>query len=185
MVRMRARSAAPTPPRRHPPSASLLLLLALAAGLSATLGCLDRETSQRTLLDDLHTLCFSGCVNCEELVVDVLLYLDTVNLPTNNVNIQKLILSSVSTTPGANGNDMLEYFFRGPERLPPAIDPGILGKRGWKAKVVSARLRYCRACYTNGGLARVISAAGPLANVEFIYDPWDTLDIYVRTRAVP
>jgi len=160
-------------------AAALLGIFLLASG------CREHGTSHRTLLEDLHSQCFARSVDCEQLELDALLYLDTDNLPSSNSNKPFLILSSLVTTPISHGDDRLAFSFDESEQLPSEIDPGLDHQLGWKVRLTSARLRYCDTCYTNTGLAEVIDAYGSLANAEFVYDPADTLDNYVKTRMIP
>ena len=156
-------------------------LLAISGVFS---GCQEPTHRDRTLLDDLHHMCFYESVDCEQLEIDARLYLDTVNLPSYSTSAQRLVLSSLPTTPIAE-RDRIEFFIEGPDSLPSEIDPGILNQLGWKVELVSARLEYCDHCYHKAGLAKVIMIRGPLDCAEFLWDPDDTLAVYVETVEIP
>ncbi|MCK4415431.1 MAG: hypothetical protein KAY32_17990 [Candidatus Eisenbacteria sp.] len=159
-------------------------VLTLLASSTALWGCQELTRDEPTLLDALHRLCYYESVDCEQIEIDVLLHLDTVNLPSHSGPAQRLILSSLPTTPIA-GTDRITFFIEGADSLPPEIDPGILNELGWKVELVAVRLEYCDACYTNAGLLRILGIRGPLAHAEFIWDPDDTLALYIETRAAP
>lgn len=133
--------------------------------------------SARTLIGALYSYCFKEGHDCRGRGVALQLYLDTVNLPSNNVGIPKVVLSSVPTDPIA-GKDRLELFFEG--NLPEAIDPGILDETGWKARVPEATIEYCTTCYNACGWVPILILTGDVDNVEFLYDPEDTLGIYLQ-----
>jgi hypothetical protein len=111
--------------------------------------------------------------------VDALLYLDTVNLPTNNANIQKLVLNSNARWWYAV-SERIEFWFSG--TLSTDIDPGAIGARGWKVRIAGAELKYCDWCYTQGGLADIVFLRGNLGSTQFIYDPDDKVCTYLRRR---
>jgi hypothetical protein len=100
------------------------------------------------------------------------------NLPTHCQNSQALVLSSLPTTPVADGNDRLTFNFTG--QLPTDIDPGIPYQTGWKVLIPSASIKYCTTCYDCCGLVPIIYLRGDLVEVEFFFDPSDTLEIYIR-----
>jgi len=135
--------------------------------------------SALTLIGDLYSYCFKECDDCRGRAVDLQLYLDTVNLPSNNVEIQKLVLSSLPTTPIA-GRDRLEFFFEG--TLPDSIDPGILDQIGWKVRVTGATIGYCSDCYNDCGWVPILHITGSLDDVGFLYDPADTAGIYIKVE---
>ena len=163
-----------------------ILFLALAICGCAGERCTDDDCrrnlcepySAPTLIGDLYTYCFKESEGCEGRTVDLLLYLDTVNLPSANANNQTLVLSSLPTTPIADGNDRLGFFFE--ETLPGSIDPGILNETGWKARIEDALIEYCKTCYSDCGLVPVIQLRGTLERVDFLYDPGDTMAIYIN-----
>lgn len=161
--------------------AALLIVLLFSVFLAD--GCSENESVPRmvTEIEELNDLCFHSSTDCEELQVDLVLYLDTVNLPSNNGDIRKLVLSSKPTYPIADGNDRIEYFFDG-SGLPEEIDPGILDEIGWKVGISSAEIVYCNSCFTNFRLAEVIWLSGSVDDIEFIYDPNDNIDIFITTR---
>ena len=108
--------------------ASALLLV----GFCLVGGCANQvapEPPDPTMIDELTELCFSGSVDCEECSVNLLLYLDTMNLPGDSSMGERLILSSEPTTP-ISGADRLAVWVS-PD-LPPEIDPGLFFQLGWK-----------------------------------------------------
>lgn len=163
------------------------MCLVVALGLSGCAGdrcvdqceqpCQNEPYSARTLIGKLYSYCFKEGHDCRGRSVALQLYLDTVNLPSNNVAIPKLVLSSVPTDPIA-GQDRLEFFFEG--TLPEAIDPGILDETGWKVRVPEATIEYCTTCYNNFGWVPILILTGDMGNVEFLYDPEDRLGIYLQ-----
>lgn len=169
-------------------SHSRLILVSLIGVALTVLGCSDHSCvepngSEPTLIDELRDFCFCGSNDCEDYSVDLLLHLDTINLPSNNKGHRWLILSSLATTPIADGADRLGFEFEG--TLGPEIDPGILGQVGWKIQMPYAQIRYCDACYTNAGLVPTIYLTGSLDGVEFLRDQADTLEIYINVSQVP
>jgi len=136
--------------------------------------------SASTLIGGLYGFCFSDSIDCECYSVDLLLYLDTANLPSNRGanNYPLLVLSSRPPIPVV-GSDRLGFDFSGTGTLPLEIDPGALDQSGWKVEIADATIHYCRVCLNNCGLVPVISLHGSLDNVEFRYDPMDTLAIYI------
>lgn len=165
-----------------------LLLVSFVVVALAIPGCKYQDRvgpspSEPTLIDDLRDFCQSGPNVCEGYSVDLLLYLDTVNLPSNNKGQPWLVLSSLPTTPIADGNDRLGFEFVG--TLVPGIDPGIIDQTGWKLHVPDARIKYCETCYTNQGLVPKIYLTGSLDDVEFMRDPTDTLEIYINISQTP
>ncbi len=140
--------------------------------------------SAPTLIGDLNDFCFSGSVDCECYEVDLLLYLDTGNLPSANMPSDPsayphLTLSSKPTTPYA-GSDRIGFDFSGTGTLPEEIDPGLIRQSGWKVEIHDATIRYCQSCINDCGLVPVIGLHGSLDNVNFRYDPLDTLAIYIH-----
>jgi len=147
------------------------------------MGCLDDEGECRnerynaaTLVGDLYRYCYSGVDRSGDSVA-VLLYLDTINLPTNNGGNPGIMLSSLETTPVA-GRDRLGFEYDG--SLPAEIDPGIVREVGWKVKSPAAAIRYCESCITECGLAPIIYLEGRVEELRFLYDPGDTMSIYIR-----
>jgi hypothetical protein len=163
---------------------AIALAICFVAVLSLNSGCSKTNESDfkvMTTLSELNDLCFGSSTNCERLQAVLVLYLDTVNLPSGNIGIQKLVLSSRPTTPIASGNDRIEFFFEG-SKLPEEIDPGIRDETGWKVRISSAGLEYCDTCFNESGLVDVIVLRGSLDNVEFIYDPGDEIEVFIVTR---
>lgn len=150
----------------------------IAIGLTVLVGCSESPEEARTPLDELKWACFSSGANCEEMVLDALLYLDTANLPSSSGVPNKIVLSSIPTTPISDAADRLEFYFAEDETLDVAIDPGIVREIGWKVRVDHASLEYCDHC---GGVRRLLSR-GSLANLEFVYDLEDSLVVYARIR---
>ncbi len=134
--------------------------------------------SADTLIGDLYGICYDDTMDCEECVVDVLLYLDTINLPSQNANANRIVLSSLPTDPGAH-SDRLEFVFDGGS-LPEEIDPTIIHQHGWKVQAAGAGIGYCKTCDTNCGLVPIIYLRGDVSILEFVHDPLDTLAIYIE-----
>jgi hypothetical protein len=154
----------------------LLLLLPLPS-------CHESPSEPRadwTLVSDLYDACFPRCLECAQSTVDALLYLDTINLPSQNVNIQKLVLNSDPQW-WHHSSEMIEFHFTG--TLPAEIDPGVVDERGWKVRIAGAALVYCDGCWTDSGLADVLFLRGDLSQVQFIHDPDDKVRTYLRRRA--
>ena len=170
------------PPLRLAAILFLVLAISGCAGERCTDdGCrrnLCEPYSAPTLIGDLYTYCFTESEGCEGMTVDLLLYLDTVNLPSANANNEILVLSSLPTTPIADGNDRLAFYFE--EALPASIDPGILNETGWKIAIEDALIEYCKTCYSDCGLVPVIELRGTLGCVDFLYDLSDTVGIYIN-----
>lgn len=146
-------------------------------------GCSVTEESPpvtSTEIEELNELCFGTSTDCEQLEADLVLYLDTGNLPSHNNGNGTLVLSSKPVHVVADGNDRLAFVFSG--ELPAEIDPGIEFENGWKAVITDADIYYCTTCYTNAGLAEVIFLRGGLEQVNFIYDPDDKIEVSIRTR---
>jgi hypothetical protein len=150
--------------------------------------CADGFTpySAPTLIGGLYATCFPRCSACADAEIDAVLYLDTTDLPTDNADVWKLVLSSRPTGPGGAGLDRLEYSFL-PDSLPVTIDPGLEDQAGWKVRVAGASLQYCEVCLTNCGLAPFLLLRGDRESVTFIHDPADTMQIYINRhpRALP
>ncbi len=160
-----------------------LARVAMVAAILVVGGCSEKVTdchikpyTAATPVGELYTYCFSGTDRSGELV-SALLYLDTINLPSNNMGIATLVLSSLPTDPGA-GADRLEYHFA--DSLSASIDPGILREFGWKVRIPAATIQYCQSCFTDCGLAPVIYVVGLVGSVEFVYDPGDTAEVFIQ-----
>jgi hypothetical protein len=169
-------------------SCNSLVRVCLLGVALAFLGCSHHECvepidSEPTLIEGLRDFCFCGSNDCDDYAVDILLHLDTVNLPSNNMGQPWLILSSLPTTPIADGNDRLGLEFVG--TLDPEIDPGILNQVGWKIRIRHARIKYCENCYSNDGLVPTIYLTGSLDGVEFLHDQSDEREIYLNVRHAP
>ena len=136
--------------------------------------------SAPTLIGALYDSYFSGNTDWEGSSVDALLYLDTGSLPSRLSHFPKLILSSLPTTPAA-GADRIEFGFR--RTLPDSVDPGLVDQLGWKVRLSSVTLRRCETCYTNCGLAPILLLLGDLDSIQCIYDPTDTLQVYIHRSA--
>lgn len=121
-------------------------------------------------VQELHDFCFSDGVDCEEdYSVSGTLYLDTSNLPSHNNRDTGLVFCSTPIEFTCDGNSRLSFAFE--DLLGEEIDPGIEFEVGWKVQFAELSINYCDTCYTNEGLAQVISLEGSLDNVQFVHDP--------------
>jgi hypothetical protein len=118
----------------------------------------DHHESVFSPVRELHDQCFGG-TDCSMSSVRACLDLDTSNLPSMNQGRSAILL-------------------RG--RAPHRTDPGAKFQSGWKVSVRGARIEYCQTCYTNSGLAELISLRAPLDSLRFIYDPADTVRLFVE-----
>jgi hypothetical protein len=119
---------------------------------------------------------------CEKYSLDLLLYLETTNLRSHNSNAKRIMLCDKPTIPGCVGY-MIFVNYTGD--LNPQIDPGLYAKTGWKVKIQDAQVNYCRTCYTNNGLAEIVSLSAPLDHMEFINDPDNKQAIYINKKKNP
>ena len=150
-------------------------------------GCSDDEPASPYVpppnpVTDFVDYCYGPDVDVEALSVDARLVFDTLNLPTANAGINKLVLGVDPASPFGHP-PFLEFFFA--ETLDESIDPGLAMERGWKVRLQGVSAEKCAVCYTDNGLARVISLHGSIENVVFEYDPQDTLALYVRPTSLP
>jgi hypothetical protein len=158
--------------------AMLMLALPLLGGCSGNpeRPCRREPYSAPTLVGDLYDYCFSGVDRTGD-TLSLCLHLDTVNLPSNNLDIQMLVLSSRRTTPIA-GSDRLQFYFS--DTLPDAIDPGILDQIGWKVVIPIAVVQYSKTSFTNCGFVPTVYIEGRVEGSNFLYDPIDTVGISIR-----
>lgn len=131
---------------------------------------------------EFHDYCFKLGHNCEENKADVFLYFDTGNLPSHNNNFNHLIMCDAPPTGLCGGNNRLSFGFGKDETLGTDIDPGIEFQDGWKVKITDAAIKYCDNCFTNNGLAEVVSFEGSLNDVEFVHDPDNVQSIYINVK---
>ncbi len=160
--------------RSHTVASALVLV-----GFCFLGGCANQiapEPPDPTMLDELYELCFSGSVDCEECSISLLLYLDTMNLPGDSSMGERLILSSEPTTP-ISGADRLAVWVS-PD-LPPEIDPGLFFQLGWKTRVRHGSIEYH---YGRAPPPDWISVAAVLDSVDFVFDPEDTMQIYIDVQ---
>ena len=128
----------------------------------------------------LHDLCFSGC-DCATRTARVRLDLDTHNLPSINGGQQALLLTGRASA-RTDWRDIIWLTYEG--TLPAEVDPGAAGQSGWKVEIRGAGIEYCRTCYTNSGLADIITLRAPLDSVQFLFDPADTLGVFIEVSDV-
>ena len=160
------------------PHRAVSVLLVVALSLLA--GCANQvgpELPDPTIIDELQELCFSGSVDCEECSINLLLYLDTFNLPGDDIWGEWLVLSSEPTTPIA-GADRLALLVS--SELPHEIDPGLFYQLGWKARVHHGSIEYH---YGRAPPPDYVSVAADLDSVDFVFDPEDTMQIYIDVQA--
>lgn len=152
---------------------AVILLALLVFGCTGDGGVVPGPT-ELSAIGELTRFCFSDTVDCGDYRADVLLRLNTGNLPSHNPGSHCLVLTCQPRPAG----EIIGYIFEG--ELDPQVDPGIEFQSGWKAQIQGARIAYCEDCYTNGGLAQIIHLHGDLQQVSFIQDASDSLETYVR-----
>ena len=90
--------------------------------LLGTIGCSEEDAPERNLVSDFIDYCYQSDVELSEVQINARLVFDTLNLPSANVGINKLVLGIDPAQPFGN-RPFLEFFF--PEALPAEIDPGL------------------------------------------------------------
>lgn len=147
--------------------AATCLLTTLTVLVSA---CDPAPAPESTVLTELHEQCFDQGVDCEEKKADVLLYLDTGNLPSHNGDSTYLVLCDhvVEKNQVCEGY-RLGFNFTG--QLSEEIDPGLEHRGRWLVQIDGAGLEYCDTCYTNDGLDEVISITGTADMIVVMEDP--------------
>lgn len=133
--------------------------------------------SAQTQIGDLYEFCFGGNEECRDYALDLLLYLDTVNLNETPAAVPSFHLQSV---PGAGGQ-LDHVFFAFNDSVSSGFFDDVAGQTGWKAYISNARIDFCETCYTNCGLAKIIELSGEPGSVEFVFDPADTLEIFINS----
>ncbi len=167
----------------------LLALPALFAGLAFTLSCGDHAQdpcadpahlpyAAPTLIGALYDSCFSiDGASFRPGSVDLLLYLDTGNLPSDNAGNPWLTVSSVPIH-GVAGPDRLGLKLNGP--LPSEVDPGIRGQSGWKVRLASGLADQCSTCVTSCGLVPIVDVLADVGDLEFLHDEADSMALFLR-----
>lgn len=153
-------------------AALLLALWLMGCGTEA-----PEITPEQNLISDFTEYCFGADVDVDDLRIDARLVLDTINLPSANGDLNKLVLGCDPERPFGN-RTLLEFRF--PGILPADIDPGLADATGWKVTLRGVRASKCTTCYTNEGLAHVVVLSGNIADVTFECDPQDTLGMYIH-----
>ena len=64
--------------------------------------------------------------------------------------------------------------------LDPAIDPGILGQRGWKLRFREATVDLCTSCRDNCGQVPILIMRSDVEDLEFFRDEGDSAEVWVR-----
>jgi hypothetical protein len=136
----------------------------------------DHHESVFSPVRELHDQCFGG-TDCSMSSVRACLDLDTSNLPSMNQGRSAILLRGRAPH-RTDWRDFIPLDFDGV--LPAEVDPGAKFQSGWKVSVRGARIEYCQTCYTNSGLAELISLRAPLDSLRFIYDPADTVRLFVE-----
>jgi len=150
--------------------------------LLVIVGCSEEDPaippgpSEPNVISEFVDICYEEGVHVEEMNVSLRLVLDTLNLPSAIQDREVLVLGVDPENPFGR-RISLEYNFSG--QLSEQIDPGLIQQMGWKVAIQNATASRCTTCFTNDGLARVILLAGNLNDVEFEYDPEDTLGIFI------
>jgi len=162
----------------------IAILLIAAATLVG--GCSDEEPQPNIYAEgpvgDLYRTCYEGETDCRDYEYDLLLYLDTINLPNPRYSHPYL---HVKGTPGAGGLwDRLSFEYYEYDDIPEGVSLPAIGAAGWKAHIRGARIEYCTTCYTDAGLLRLIQLSGPRDQVEFIFDPADTVATQVNRTSL-
>jgi hypothetical protein len=138
--------------------------------------CTPEHYVAPTLVGDLYEYCFAGVDRTGD-TLSMCLYLDTINLPSNNNHIPKLVLSSRPTNPIA-GSDRLAFCFS--DTLSAVIDPGLLAQSGWKVAISLAVIRYSPDYRGRCWRPSLVELDGHQKDATFLYDPSDTLGIYIH-----
>ena len=136
--------------------------------------------SADTKIGDLYEFCFGSNDECRNYSLDLLLYLDVVNLPNPEISSRYV---SVQSVPGLGGSRDRLSFLYGDSLVGGAYDL-MRGQPGWKAKMVNVNIEFCDECFTNCGLAKIIELVGNPEDVEFVFDPEDTLEIYIERTVI-
>gem|GEM_PF-6952894 len=149
--------------------------------LLGTSGCSEEDAPERNLVSDFIDYCYRSDVDLSEVRINARLVFDTLNLPSANAGINKLVMGIDPAQPFGNP-PFLEFLF--PEALPAEVDPGLAMQTGWKVSLRNVSASKCTTCYTNDGLARIVSLSGSIVDATFEYDPEDTLVLHITPEAV-
>lgn len=130
--------------------------------------------SAETEIGALYEFCYGSNEECRDYEASLLLYLDT-NFPPPEKWDNWISLSSL---PSFGTRDHVAFSYQ--DTIPSDMYEQMLFEPGWKASIVNARIEFCETCYTNCGLAKIIGLTGDPASVGFIFDPEDSLGIYIE-----
>ena len=161
----------------------ILRHIAVLVAVVAICGCSSDEEKHGQIyvpgpIGDLYRTCYEGATDCRDYEYDLMLYLGTSNLPNPRYSYPYL---EVQGTPGAGGLwDRVSFAYYEYDEIPAGVDLPARGSQGWKVHIWGARIEYCSLCYTNNGLVRIIELSGPRDQVEFAWDPADTVALYVN-----
>ncbi|MDO9069589.1 MAG: hypothetical protein Q7W05_14200 [Deltaproteobacteria bacterium] len=156
-------------------AASIVTLIAT----TYVIGCNDSDGTRPdipdTVIDNLYAACFADSGSCIDATVSVKLYLDTINLPNPAGGNLYLYMQAYSGVGGQH--NVLAYEW--PGSFPDSLLNELAGEQGWKVTLANMGIEFCDSCYDNGGYVRQIILVGPDSSVSFVYDPADTLEIFV------
>ena len=134
--------------------------------------------SAETEIGELYEFCFGSNEECRDYEVSLLLYLDTVMPPPEKWD----NWISLSSIPTIGTQDHVAFSYQ--DTIPSDMYEQMFLQPGWKASISNAQIEFCETCFTNCGLAKIIQLSGDPASVEFIYDPEDSLGIYIDYKSI-
>jgi hypothetical protein len=162
--------------------AGVLLFAWLAIAGCGIIGADDDESKNYEIVEgpvgDLYRFCIESGADPSAYEYDVFLYWDYVNIPNPDYSYPYLSLKNSVSSGGLwsqLGFDYYEY-----EAIPEDSGLPSVAEPGWKVRLPAASVRFCDSCYTEDGLLRIIELYGPKDQVEFVWDPEDSLEAYVR-----
>jgi len=163
-------------------------ILVLFVSVLSSLGCSDDQVSPENErnyhavsgpVGDLYRFCFESGENSENYEFEVLLYLDWVNVPNPNYSHPWINMNGTNQA-GSGLWENVSFAYYEYEDIPEGSGFPETPETGWKVHIEGARVNFCTTCYTDGGLLDVISLSVKKDLVEFIWDPGDTLEIFMR-----
>lgn len=164
-----------------------LLLVALAYASLTVVGCgiisedADEPKNYEIVegpVGDLYRFCIESGADPSQYEYDIYLYWDDANIP--NPNFSYLFLSVKNTATAGGLWDRLGFDYYEYEDIPEDSGFPAAPGPGWKVRIWGASMRFCQTCYTDNGLLRLIEFHGPMDQVEFVWDPADSTEAYVR-----
>ena len=127
---------------------------------------------------DLYRFCFESGEDPADYTFEALMYMDEVNAP--NPRFSNPYLRLMNTAEHGNLWESIPFDYYEFEAIPATAGFPDPVTRGWKTRVWGARVDTCDACYTDRGKLWLLSLYGPVDQVEFIWDPEDTVEAYIR-----